>query len=100
MNITENKPPKVVKIPTKAVRVPAKARKAQMKRAKAHSRPEFSGREGESDALASRPVEKLRELVNEFNRVKDAARSKNIPIPPSYSQFSDIRDRASLQSNT
>ena len=105
VNITEHTPPKVVKIPTKIVKVPKKAR------TKAPSpvgvspvgvNPvggEMSSRR-ESDALSARPVEKLQELANEFSRVKDVAKSRGIPIPPSYSQFSDIRDRASLQSNT
>jgi hypothetical protein len=54
----------------------------------------------ETDVLSARPVEKLQELANEFSRVKDLAQSRGVPIPPSYSQFSDIRDKASLQSNT
>ena len=54
----------------------------------------------ETDALSARPVEKLQELANEFSRVKDLAQSRGVHIPPSYSQFSDIRDRASLQTNT
>ena len=92
INITETTPPNVVKIPTKVVRVPIVKKKK--KRAKAPSLP------GERDVLSARPVEQLQELANEFSRVKDLAQSRGVPIPPSYSQFSDIRDRASLQSNT
>ena len=93
INITETTPPKVVKVPTKVVRVPARATaKAQAKGLR-----KASETERERDALSARPVEKLQELANEFSRVKDLAQSRGVPIPPSYSQFSDIRDRASLQ---
>ena len=98
INITET-PPKVVKVPTRVVRVPI----VKKKKSKARSplRPKGSGVKAVStDALSARPVEKLQELANEFSRVKDIAQSRNISIPPSYSQFSDIRDRASLQTNT
>ena len=94
INITETTPPKVVKVPTKVVRVPARATaKAKRKASKVVSA-------SETDALSARPVEKLQELANEFSRVKDMAQSRGVPIPASYSQFSDIRDRASLQTNT
>ena len=92
INITETTPPKVVKIPTKVVKVPTRATpRAQAKRLRKAS---------DTDALSARPVENLQELASEFSRVKDLAQSRGVPIPPSYSQFSDIRDRASLQTNT
>ena len=103
VNITEHTPPKVVKIPTKIVKVPTAKKTKKADRLSTSRERESPGRESpgrESDALSARPVEKLQELANEFSRVKDLAKSRGIPIPTSYSQFSDIRDRASLQSNT
>jgi len=50
--------------------------------------------------LTSAPVEKLQNLATEFTRLKDVARSQGQIIPQSYSRFSDIRDKASLQTNT
>ena len=99
INITETTPPKVVKVPTKVVKVPARATPRGLKKAKSQSPLGVKGASG-TDVLSARPVEKLQDLANEFSRVKDLAQSRNIPILPSYSQFSDIRDRASLQTNT
>ena len=96
INITETTPPKVVKVPTKVVRVPKAQARERKRRAKASKVVSAS----DTDALLARPVEKLQELANEFSRVKDLAQSKGVPVPPSYSQFSDLRDRASLQTNT
>ena len=93
VSITETTPPKVVRVPVKRR---ARATPKGLKKAKSQS-PLVAK---ETDVLSDRPVEKLQELANEFSRVKDLAQSRGVPIPPSYSQFSDIRDRASLQSNT